>query len=876
MLSRSRTLFVSFVLALSVPAGVPSAASDQATPASADSLPPGAEFPPSDISILSAQWRGLQAKLASLRLAQAPDAPETVSMLIEQERLADALRSLRVIVETRPERMARTFELLAPQTHRFLSDPPRRYGESLRQIVAAAGKRLSERPREEAARAARALGSIENWLARSGSNGRQKALMDFVREYAGTEAAVLAEVDLLGFDNDMPRRIEARDRYAREHPGTIAAAKALYSKGADLANNGMFAGIEPRRGDPLRRFLMVRDIVAELESGRYPRCEWVDKAPELMIQFSAYEPTYAPGSIDRLITEYQKFVTAHFTGGAGTDPANNGVGYVVTSKITKLFELNGEGVSGTERVFSDLERETGDPAGARYLRAAFYMKRMRENPAARPAMLEKARDTLTALHAQDNGFYGRKALATLASLYFNERDHSRARDAYRTYLKSFPGTDWAWVAALRLGQCEEGLGDARAAVAAYQAAAAAYPSNPLARVLGHAYAARGYEADGQFDRALVEFQRALDGWDNDYGLTYSLYVPRAPNPDDPFALVKDEVEVTKQSLPARISQVKQSLSLPGGVQLERGRWLLTKGRLQEAQTVLSELIAAHPRSAAGLEARRLGHRARLEQALELASIENLAADEPAAIRELEALARESYDFAVFAAGIVRASLLWKQGVAADAQAVMTETLKGWLQKPSSSMILPSRLATDVAEIREIVFRPNGDGVFAADSSRWNAFSWPAAPPPFFIVDPDVSVKLANGEIERVQVYRNMPGRERVLFVTSEELDFFNSVINKLGGTKKRRPSAIMETPNQPVGRSLDILAFWNEFFPARPGHWSGWVFETYPIIERIEFLDAERTKAAVSVTVGYSGATVVVDKTEGKWVARELVNFWVT
>jgi hypothetical protein len=126
------------------------------------------------------------------------------------------------------------------------------------------------------------------------------------------------------------------------------------------------------------------------------------------------------------------------------------------------------------------------------------------------------------------------------------------------------------------------------------------------------------------------------------------------------------------------------------------------------------------------------------------------------------------------------------------------------------------------------------------------------------------------------VYRNMPGRERVLFVTSEELDFFTSVINRLGGTKKRRPSAVMETPNQPVGRSLDILAFWNRFFPSRQGHWSGWVFETYPIIEQIEFLDAERTKAAVRVTVGYSGATVLVDKTEGKWVARELVNFWVT
>jgi FeS assembly protein SufD len=112
--------------------------------------------------------------------------------------------------------------------------------------------------------------------------------------------------------------------------------------------------------------------------------------------------------------------------------------------------------------------------------------------------------------------------------------------------------------------------------------------------------------------------------------------------------------------------------------------------VQEARTVLDELIAAHPRSAAVLEARRLGHLASLEHALELASVENPAADEPAALRELEALAREPYDFAVFAAGVVRASLLWKRGAAADAQVLMTETLKGWLQKPSSSMILPQQ------------------------------------------------------------------------------------------------------------------------------------------------------------------------------------------
>jgi len=59
--------------------------------------------------------------------------------------------------------------------------------------------------------------------------------------------------------------------------------------------------------------------------------------------------------------------------------------------------------------------------------------------------------------------------------------------------------------------------------------------------------------------------------------------------------------------------------------------------------------------------------------------------------------------------------------------------------------------------------------------------------------------------------------------------------------------------------------------------WGGWVFETYPIISEIEFVDTARSRAAVRVTVGYSGATVQMEKTkDGAWVAKELTNFWIT
>ena len=53
------------------------------------------------------------------------------------------------------------------------------------------------------------------------------------------------------------------------------------------------------------------------------------------------------------------------------------------------------------------------------------------------------------------------------------------------------------------------------------------------------------------------------------------------------------------------------------------------------------------------------------------------------------------------------------------------------------------------------------------------------------------------------------------------IDLLERMLYRLGGTKRREPGHVMETPNQPVGDSLRILQLWQRFFPARPGHWGG-------------------------------------------------------
>ena len=166
----------------------------------------------------------------------------------------------------------------------------------------------------------------------------------------------------------------------------------------------------------------------------------------------------------------------------------------------------------------ELERDIPDLSAVRYLRAAFYVSQMHESEAERPAFYQKAIGALRTLAAQGNGHYHRKALATLASLYFSERDYANASDHFRQYLTVYPTTEWAWIAALRVGQSEQALGEWKRAAGAYAAAAATYSSVPMARVLGRVYAAGAYDALSQFERARVAYEAALAGWDKDYGL----------------------------------------------------------------------------------------------------------------------------------------------------------------------------------------------------------------------------------------------------------------------------------------------------------------------------------------------------------------------
>lgn len=835
---------------------------------------PVAEYPPQDVSLAFLVTQGLMQADAAARFQRAPADIETLRALMAAGDIHRAIRSLRQIVADRPERMADAAEAVAELPYSLRGDDETTLANAVavRQILADARAKLPGLPREDAARAERIFMQFD---AAFEPTGREWAgrLADFVTAYSGTRTALLAEVDLIANGGISWEVFDALDAFVAAHPGSEAAAKALYTKGFHSHTINTLGRLDPRGADPTARFLRVLDVVQELESGRYPASEWTAKAPSLVTGFDMPDGVHiAPENIDLLIQHFTDFARAHFTLSEHPDADRDGIGYVVTSKLAELYARHGERDAGVERTFAELERTVADSDSVRLLRGLFYLQTQAEETAdERRARLDRAREMLRSVSAAGGSLTHRRALATLAALEFQEGRDATARTLFERYARRYPDSPWTWVARIRIGQSLESEDRMDAAAAAYQEAADRHDL-PMARVLGAAYAARMHEAAGRFTRALALHGRALASWDNAFGLTYRSNPRRGPL-GDPMVPRPDTSEVRKDLLASRVEELGRTLSAPGGSELETGRALFARERYDDAARELDRMIAAFPDSPLRSEARELANRARVEAALRIAADGRRDRGQPAAFEMLQRVTGEPLDAAVTAARIMRSALLLLDGREADAETLLGEALEEWhtrqpVKRPSDA------LEEDVAQIRRAVFLPRGGGVYS--EGRWNAFSWPESAPPYMVVNSDVTVTLHDGEAATVSITEPLPGAGRVVFFDTGTIGLLRRMLYELGGTERREPRRIMETPNQPVGDSMRILGLWQRFFPARPGHWGGWELETYPVITGVRFLDETRTKAAANVTIGYSGATVELEKQDGRWVARRLTNWWIT
>jgi tetratricopeptide (TPR) repeat protein len=824
--------------------------------------------------------RGQALEAAEADLAAGRTTPASFRTLAEQRRAEDAMRLL-------PSQLDGPADAVIPMIQAVgsaLSDLQRagdRYVDRLRGALAPVRRRLATMPREQAAALARALVSIDNQLERGGSAGYARRIAAFVQEWAGTEAARLAEVDAIdAAPLRIPERVARLEQFWRDHPGTAAGASALYRAGSHLAHNA-YNGLEPRGGDPTNRLLRLIEIVRELESGRYPPGEWTTNASSLVsgMFYSSQPPVVIPPeNVARMLDAWYDFVRTRFDG-RREDAFDSGVGYIVTSRMSDLFARQGSAVAGVERTLDRLEKDVADSGEVRWFRAMYYVRQWMSGPEAeRVAMGARARAALRGVASDESGYRARKALATLAAMAYADSDFAGAVPLFREYLASYPRTPWSWIAALRLGLAHEAQGDWTGAAAAFDDASRRFgATEPVALVLSAAFAARAYEALGQHDRALAAYRRAVDGWDEDYGVDYVLNGPR-PNPPAIPSRPDERHRVRRDDLVERTATLARMLQAPGGALLARGRWQLSVRRFDDARATLQEYLRSHSSSALAGDAHALLHRALVERALELAAVDAPRRDDDAAARLLdEAAAATPYTAWSAFAGMTRSAMAVRAGDAASARASARQALSRLVDAQKPLLARPSADAVDrdVASIRALVFRPTGDLPLIANQ-QWSVHTFPAALPEFVVVSADIPVSVPGSQPAARRGYQPLPGIERVVFLTRDELAALERIIPTIGGTAVRGRRGVMDTFNQPAGGAREIVKVWGEVFPTQPGHWGGTVLQTYPMITRIDFLDTARTRANVAITVGYSGATVVVEKVEGVWRAVRVTNWWIT
>ena len=394
----------------------------------------------------------------------------------------------------------------------------------------------------------------------------------------------------------------------------------------------------------------------------------------------------------------------------------------------------------------------------------------------------------------------RKALATLAWLNHYEGRLDEARALYRTFVERYPRSGFAWLAAVRAGQCAAELGDLKGAAETYLAAARFPESMPLAPVFGTAYAARTSEALGQPAVSLAQYRAALDAWDARYGRHLSLRAPRRPNQSSwpSTARLEDESSLNRESLMRRSAELGRTTAAPGAEAVERARWLVDHGRAEDGVRALDGFEARYPGSANAADAAYLAHKGRLFAALARLTDPGQATRIEGE-RALGALAGEPFDFPVCAAAIARALLLQQRGEGDEAGRVTRAALEQWragqqFQEPDGPV------ARDVAEIRRVLFQPLGGALLGKE--RWNAFVWPGLLPPFLVVSADLTLGFADDGREPFSLAQRYPAHDNVLVVTAEQIGILGKVMDALGGTAAREgqvfiDKGVMEPPSYP-------------------------------------------------------------------------------
>jgi hypothetical protein len=513
------------------------------------------EFPEGDGSVWVLQKKGQTPDYIAARLAERRPGLDLVELALQAERFELAVDLLRTHIDARPGDDSETLDVIA--RHWRYSGPFRtpRYRpqfERLLRGIDVIRRRLNSHPRESAARIAWQLLRIDDTVA----GGVPKVHVDagarqaFILRWPGTVAAQFAEIEARLLPPVSEDALAGMEQFAREHAGTEIGARAWAQVAGVLSSGDVsILGAPTDNADPTDRYLRLHQALQALQDGSSPN-EWARLVPGLGSRYWILSPRFGPRGPARFLAAYRDFLIRQLTK-VQIEPVDvDALASGASQTVPRLLSAaKVDGTAAMESLFDDVEEAVPHKTEVRYLRAQFYLVSCAiVSDAPNPAMCERARTALSALAVEPSSRYARLAHSQLAAELFTEGEYALARAQYLSYVDRYPEGDWAWLAALRAGQCSERLDERGRARDEYYRAAARYAANPLARVLGLTYAARISDALGAKTQALADYRAARSAWNRDYGVSYT--VSTAFLPDDSW-------QVTQRALDRRILQLSR-------------------------------------------------------------------------------------------------------------------------------------------------------------------------------------------------------------------------------------------------------------------------------------------------------------------------------
>ena len=832
----------------------------------AATIDPLREFSMFERDLATASRQASEADDLERLLREAPSAPGTIRKLLEHNRVPAVLEALPAALQRNAEDVIATLEAVSERASRFSDDRSRDYTDRLAAVVPLARARLAGFEREQAASAASALVGIELQIGQAAGRGNAwtDRLREFVQAYPGTKAAALAAIDVAVDRMNVRERVAELDRIWKANPASAVGAKALYKKGFELHTLNVYEDIERRGSDQTTRLLQVIAIVDELESGRYPDSKWVRDAFQLVTGFFVADRetvTYEPGNIERTLAAYQRFLETHFDPAtASQDLIDSGLGYVITSAMVPLFERLGDADARLEATLAGLERLPGRARAIQLFRGQYWNRLAVGGPeGSRDLMHARAEAALRDISGSGSDYYARKAAATLAGLRLFRRDYFGARRAFDDYVSRFPDSPFAWVARVRAADSALAMGDVAAPDMLTMLART--EEAPLGRVVAGALAGRALDAAGRTEQALAAYRMAFESWPPVIGGALSATA---------YDNVYDRTwRVTRTGLAERVATLERLVGHPAAAQLQKALSLIEAGQPSEAVPLLEQALARARHSPAERDTLSYLRRAHLEVAM--AAMADDRGDIQAARTALDKITDTPFDQTAALAGLAKATLLHIEGNQKEAAEAASTVLKRWaeLQPATTPGVDASPLEHDARSVSAAVFEP-GNGFSLLKRLFGN--EPPGSLTPVMTQQSDVRVVTSDGHTSTLHIRDAIPGSESTVFLTIAEVAVAARVATAFAGGQRRRPLE----PGAAATRHEQVLKFWQTILPARQGNWGMFGWSTFPTVYTITFLNSERTRAIVGFSYRHYAATMILEKSGGRWRAMDLVNIWMS